>query len=146
MSEHVQNENRLVELLTQKFGVAPNIHVEGNHADMFVPRTNITESGQALRWLADAITSMEAAEDSETKETLVKNLTGLYYVLRDCALIAQYELNFRESHISDPRLRGLDLMIRFRMNPDNDGIMMDIGAAVPREKMPDLEGGQSDDV
>lgn len=129
-------DNKIARMLQKKFGQMPDVLVSGDHADMFVPRANITESGKAVLWLNDTITELEKNEQFRGSD-LVESLKGVYVVLRDCALLAQYELGFREAHV-EPKYKGLDLMIRFRVNSKNkEQFTMEIGSALPRDKAPE---------
>ena len=125
--------SQLEKLLAKKFGRMPNVVVDGDHADMLVPRENILESGKAVRWLNDCITTMERQPNS-ANDPLLDSLKGLWVVFRDCALFAQYMLNFREANM-DKKYKGLDVMIRFRQSPvDKTQLMMEVGSAMRKDK------------
>lgn len=137
--QKARQQKELAELLVKRLGQAPDCLYEDGHADLLVPRTNITESGQALVWLNGIITDLGKQEQFKDSD-LVTSLKGMYLVFRDCSLMAKHYLGFREAQMP-PKLRGCDLMYRFSIDTKNAGqIFMEIGSAVlkqPGKEAPD---------
>jgi hypothetical protein len=127
---NVRKEKMLAKLLPQRFGQAPVCRYADGHAEMPVPRDNITESGQALLWLTSVIEELEEQSDNSD---FIDSLRGLYCVLRDCSLMAKYHLGMQEAKLP-PDVRGHDLLYRFSVDEkDEEHILMEIGFAVPKE-------------
>ncbi len=141
--QKTRQQKDLEELLLKRLGQAPNCLYTDGHADMLVPRTNITESGMALVWLSNAISSLE--EQKQFKDSdLVESLKGLYLVFRDCSLMAKHHLGFMETQVPE-NLRGCDLMYRFSLDTKNAGqIFMEIGSAVPVKPGKEAPNGNDD--
>ena len=136
--------NNLARLLLEKLGQAPDCLFQGDHADMLVPRSNITESGKALVWLNGIVADLEKQEQFKGSD-LVTSLKGLYFVFRDCSLMAKHYLGYREANTPIKR-RGYDLMYRFTIDPtDRKQIRMEIGSAIPKDKITEKELKDEDD-
>lgn len=131
-------DNNLAQLLLKKLGQTPECLFEGDHADMLVPRSNITDSGKALVWLNDLIRDLENQEQFKGSD-LVTSLKGLYFVFRDCSLMAKHYLGYREAN-TPIKLRGYDLMYRFTVDKkDKNQINMEIGSAIPKDAITEKE-------
>lgn len=141
--QKARQEKELEELLLKRLGQAPNCLYADGHADMIVPRTNITESGLALVWLSNVISDLEKQEQFKGSD-LVDSLKGLYLVFRDCSLMAKHYLGFMEAQLP-ANLRGCDLIYRFSLDTKNAGqIFMEIGSAVPKEPGKEAPDGNND--
>ena len=126
--------SNLLNLIEKQLGHVDGLRLSENGSAAFltVPRENITESTKALVWLNAVIEGLEKRPDSDPET--IKTLRGMQVVFTDCALMAKHYLGYRDE-TANAQYRKYDLMIRFTLDPKHDDrIMMEVGAAVPRNR------------
>ena len=124
------DKQHLKDLIEKQLGHVDGLRLseDGSAAFLTVPRENITESTKALVWLD----GLEKRPDSDPET--IKTLRGMQVVFTDCALMAKHYLGYRDE-TANAQYRKYDLMIRFTLDPKHDDrIMMEVGAAVPRNR------------
>lgn len=128
------DKQHLKDLIEKQLGRVDGLMLseDGKTAFLTVPRENITESTKALVWLNAVIEVLEKRPDSDPET--IKTLRGMQVVFTDCALMAKHYLGYRDE-TANAQYRKYDLMIRFTLDPKHDDrIMMEVGAAVPRNR------------
>lgn len=132
-----------VELLMQKkFGKMPDARFADDHADILVPKQNITESQKAVAWLSGFIDDLEADNKdagNPLEQKVIDSLKGVYLVFRDCSLMAKYYHQFREVQLPK-NFRNLDIIYRFTVDKKNPNLLnFEIGSMKPVESKKEEE-------
>lgn len=132
-----EKPSKLEQQMRDKFGNMPDVRYADDHADILVPKENITGSGKAVIWFGDFIDDFEKdniEQGNPIDPKIIESLKGVYLVFRDCSLLAKCFHQIREMELPK-NYRNRDLIYRFTLDKKHkDQLNFEIGLSMPIEE------------